>query len=931
MMQAKSAKGSPFESVLNVRLSDLLRKKGLASSTPEKAVGRKRHDISIKVGMLNAVIEAEKGTDTATRNRAKEEADSRLTGKTADIALALCYPDGTNGENLEEQTFLWAIRSPRTLQRNPEWVDGDLDDLVTVILSLPNELGDPDHLAKRLSNTLDSAVSLLDDATKTMLAEKMDLPMTGKDGLNNAAMRSLLVIGTAIMFHARLGKHLTKDAKPSKDYRYEPPTKYKGEWPPMGAGECAKSESPISAYSRAWGAILAVDYRPVFETALKAFSNPSPELSRATCKVAETVLEITAQAASLRHDLVGRIFHHILDSARYDGSFYTSTAAAAMLASLALREEEFKWGSPGGIKKLRVVDPSCGTGTLLMAAAERMRDLVNRAGGSNGLEKAFIENILHGYDTNLTAIHLAATTLGLLSPGTEFAKMNIERTFLGVDEDSGQASLGSLEFMPDGQPTLLGWAGGQQHVDDTKRRLSEVGKFDLVIMNPPFTRNTLRHAQFSRAETLALRKREQKIFQRYLKANGGGATLHMSSQGNNFVVLADRLAAAQGTVAAILPMVTATNPSSIGIRRFIADKFNVEMIVVPHDPLRQSFSENTAISELLLVCRRRKKGAKCAPARVVALTKNPETPAQAMVAANAIAGNESKDYIVEHKINGEKVIAGDWSAVQFLSPRLSALFDKLRDGGLFAVKPLAEFGDVLSGAEIRVTMDRREHAPREGMIALWNHKTNIITGMAASHDTYVEAKPNKKEKAQKLWAKRGRLMLPARLWLPLTRAPAVIVSRPAVASAWYPFNFSAEMETAEKEKREKAICLYINSSAGVLGMMGVRDFKKLGYPNFSIYSIGELPVPDFGDISDKQINAMAKAFDNHSGKELKSLRSMSQCPVRKKIDNAVADALGISHNDMDELRELLPAEPSISNKRYQKIPLHSAVTQGKRR
>ena len=927
MMQAKSAKGSPFESVLNVRLSDLLRKKGLASSTPEKAVGRKRHDISIKVGMLNAVIEAEKGTDTTTRNRAKEEADSRLTGKTADIALALCYPDGTNGENLAKQEFLWAVRTPRTVPHQPEWAKGDIDDLVTVILSLPNELGDPDMLANRLSNTLDTAVSLLYDDTKESLAMDLDLPTTGKTGLNNAAMRSLLVIATAIMFHARLG-NLKKVKKPNKPQRILSPA-LMDEWPPQNAKECANARVPINAFSRAWSLILTLDYRPVFETANKALMRTALDLSLAISHMAQTVLEVTGETASLRHDLVGRIFHRILDSARYDGSFYTSTAGASLLASLAFHEDGVKWDCPESVKKLRVVDPACGTGTLLMAAAERMRDLANRKGGNKELERALIENILHGYDTNLTATHLAATTLGLLSPETKFAKMNIERTFLGVDETSGQASLGSLEFMPNGQPTLLGWAGGQQHVDDTQRRISEVGKFDMVIMNPPFTRDSLRHRQFSPAETETLKKREQKIFQKYLK-NNNGATLHMSSQGNNFVVLADRLASSRGTVAAVLPMVTATNPSSRGIRRFIAEKFNIETIVVPHDPERQSFSENTTISELLLVCRR-KKGKKRAPARVVVLTKNPRTPAQAMMAANAIITGELKDYILNHKIPDAKILAGDWSAVQFMHARLSVLFEKLRGGEFFKSKALSDLGDMRMGQGVRGAFNRRQNAPPDGMIALWEHQTGVITKMTATHDFFVEAKTGKESQAQKLWAKRGRLMLPARLRLPLTRAPAVMLTRPAVGSAWCPFTFTADINVSGQKAREKALCLYINSSLGVLALLGVRDFKTLNYPHFSKESLGELPVPDFGKMPENKIKAMAAAFDKNNTAKFMPLRCMNRCPNRKKIDNAVADALGVSRDDLDELRELLPTEPSISGKRHQNTSTHPANARKKRR
>ena len=54
--------------------------------------------------------------------------------------------------------------------------------------------------------------------------------------------------------------------------------------------------------------------------------------------------------SGLRHDLLGRIFHRVLDTARYDGSFYTSTAAAVLLASLAIREQDADWTDPNAIE-----------------------------------------------------------------------------------------------------------------------------------------------------------------------------------------------------------------------------------------------------------------------------------------------------------------------------------------------------------------------------------------------------------------------------------------------------------------------------------------------------------------------------------------------------------------------------------------------------
>ena len=70
----------------------------------------------------------------------------------------------------------------------------------------------------------------------------------------------------------------------------------------------------------------------------------------------------------------------MLDTARYDGSFYTTTLQQRrLLATLAIDDRLCDWNDPAAIANLRITDPACGTGTLLMAAAERIRDLAPRS------------------------------------------------------------------------------------------------------------------------------------------------------------------------------------------------------------------------------------------------------------------------------------------------------------------------------------------------------------------------------------------------------------------------------------------------------------------------------------------------------------------------------------------------------------------------
>ena len=65
------------------------------------------------------------------------------------------------------------------------------------------------------------------------------------------------------------------------------------------------------------------------------------------------------------------------------------------------------------------------------------------------------KTFLWGYDINLTATHMAASTLGMLSPTTRFHRMNIHRALLGVFE--GDPYSGLSRTSSHGQARLAAW------------------------------------------------------------------------------------------------------------------------------------------------------------------------------------------------------------------------------------------------------------------------------------------------------------------------------------------------------------------------------------------------------------------------------------------------------------------------------------------
>ena len=782
--------------------------------------------------------------------------------------------------------------------------------LAQAVQQAPRSLSGADVAGQLLSDGLDEVVHRLKTQVRQALAKALDLPATQpasgrSDGYSVAAKRGMLVVATAMLFHHRVQDHLPVEC----------PAGFDGDWPPASATACAEQETAINAYREAWRAILAVDYRPVFETGRAALAAlpADPDTGQAIRHLGEVVTRVSERVSGLRHDLLGRIFHRVLDTARYDGSFYTSTAAAVLLASLAIREQDADWSDPNSVASLRICDPACGTGTLLMAAAERIRDLRNAAGRTapddeEALGLLLVEDVLWGYDVNLTATHMAASTLGMLSPTTRFHRMNIHRALLGVFE--GIAYLGSLDFLS-GQARLAAWPSATQQVDSQQGTAEPPPPMDLVIMNPPFTRDSLRHDQFSSADEQAIKRREKEVMEG--QPHRAAARLH--SSGGAFTVLAEKmLNTGSGALALILPSVVPTAPGNQELRRYLAQRFHIDTIVSSHDPERIYFSENTSIGEVLLICRRMSGNGPQPPTRVVNLARNPATPLEALDTAARIersgeaGGQDGRDFTVQ-QVDADRIERGDWFAVNFLSPFLVEAYRTLSEANTGAVptvrlSSLAEVGP--EGRRIRDSYTHSDMPTPSGRRALWYHKTDVTQSMAAQTDVYIEPKASKRHLADSYWEQGSQMLLPHRLWLPLARAAAVMLPERAVGSIWTPCR-------PHDPTIAKALCLYMNSTPGLLTLLGQRDNRKPAYPSFSLDTLRSLPVPDFAALGALERELLSNQFDRLQGATLQSFPRMTEDPVRQQIDETVVQALGLDAEWVSTIRRELAREPSVTD------------------
>ena len=169
----------------------------------------------------------------------------------------------------------------------------------------------------------------------------------------------------------------------------------------MRLDKVAGASSPKEILAIAWESILEKDYMPVFRPALAVLAalQDGKAIDDAIRVVAECANRVADSLSELGYDHAGPLYHRILGSAKSDGAFYTNNLSAVMLARLALTDDFVDWSDHEAVAALRIIDPACGTGTLLMACLQTIKARVTgfremSDEEHNTLHKSIVEDVL---------------------------------------------------------------------------------------------------------------------------------------------------------------------------------------------------------------------------------------------------------------------------------------------------------------------------------------------------------------------------------------------------------------------------------------------------------------------------------------------------------------------------------------------------------
>ena len=437
---------------------------------------------------------------------------------------------------------------------------------------------------------------------------------------------------------------------------------------------------------------------------------------------------------------------------------------------------------------------------------------------------------------------------------------------------------------------------------------SLTGLFDLVIMNPPFTRNDIRNRQYSQADRRSIQRRKIKIAE-FLADRDPSAfhAIDQTSVRTFFSPLGDALIRKmKGSFASIVPTTALTSASGIKERKFLAERFQIETIVTSHDPARINFSENTSIHESLLIARR--PGEERHPTRFVSLARMPSDTHEAILLSDLINRRQPLgSWGTEHSWPWPRIREGDWSAAQFYD---GALANAVYDLAALAGTVLTQAGTLChiepEGRRIRDAFLRNSTPDAPWTIPiLWDHSTKNQTAMNAEADVYGVPKPNRVDYAKHLQEKASRLLVVNRLRTDTVRVSACYAPQPLLGSAWI-----SVRPISPNPAFEHALCAWWNSTPGILTLLHCRA-KALDYPRFALASLRALLVPDPNRVD---IAPLADAFAATRTEALRPWPQMHGCPNRAILDQSAAQVLRINGRVIADWRKRIASEPTVSGK-----------------
>lgn len=942
-MTPQTSNDRSHESIINDTLARILRERLGFSAVAETLLDGKRPDIIVRPPQaLPVVLEIELEPAPTVEADALSRLGMDLDGEKVQNVFAVTVPARLR---TVDQQHLFARLEAATLEWQEWRSDGTSGPKLSGSVA---QLGNAVTLATPPSGDLEETVNILDEGARRAGSKLYVAPGTlarvakvfrTPPGDEVAHMAALVIIN-AMVFQERL-------AREQEAYQ------------PVNAARTGGIYSR-SVLLKLWESILEVDYYPIFimakDVVEELSSVEAPSVLEECARTAERLLGMGAVG---RHDLAGMIFNRLIADRKLLAAFYTSIPASTVLAGLVLSPDRWPnvdWTNVEALREFSVVDPACGTGTLLMAAYRQIFQNYAVSDVStpevNRLHRALVERVLFGADVVQAAIHLTAATLAAMSPTVRFAQMQLHTLFLRM-ESSGDIQLGSLDWLKAPQAQAF-FSGSEEQVgaengngDIVQRPLP-----DLVICNPPFAR---RGSDGGKGEALVrvLSAPEgdpeslKAIARRTSELLRGTPANQIAGHGASFTVLADRMVKPGGRLALVLPVTALFGESWRGIRQMLTSKYEVEFVVSSHDPGLRSLSYDTKIAETLVVARRLREDE--SPSRRGVFVNlwhaaYRETDALAIINAVNAAASSPVHGSDGPPVGGSPVMVGgeqwgeiihgplgseSWKGARWRNGATAQFAAALERGELWAADGTSAIAHIPVAPMKDVCNVGPQHRRIRGSLgvfdgyhgwneqaqfpAIWSLDSSVHQGLMAEPNAWLVPKPG--IAYELIWSQSGYIHMACDVRY---NAQPIMATRTSVRTlgvrAWHTLN-AHEDDPLLKAGREAALTLWSNSTLGLFLHANHSNRSQDGRGQGNKGMLETMLTLDIRSLHPWQLDAAQDIWRDFSDRKFESFHLCAVDPVRIELDRRIVqDLLGLGEDTVTavaRLRQLLASDPSI--------------------
>ena len=896
-----------------------------------------------------------------------------------EAAIALRYPDTVRfADNLRDALNIARLSYAVLYQdgsRFPAsgWLEGSVADLADLIrlVSVPQDAVD------RAANAMEQGIERAAVVLNRMAEQRPNITpaiarLLGLSDVPQTRRMASAIIANAMVFHQRIaGMHDT--VKPLR----------------LVCGP--NIANPQDETLAAWEHILNINYWAIFAIAKDILEQlPPRDAALVLSQLYATAQEIESADVAHAHDLTGQIFQRLISDRKYLATFYTLPASAALLARLAVAklstnqsfpptypsfrrkpesstpdQDGFDWSNPNAISQLRIADFACGTGALLSAVYEQIAARHERAGGDPAaLHTAMMEDVLYGCDVMPSAIHITGSTLSGIQPNVQFGQSRLYTLPYGRQQD-GTVAIGSLELLQrsdtqtlfnTNDPALRTGSAGEETAAQINVDIPDAG-FDLVIMNPPFTRNTGQEAAhigvFNPAfAAFEAKDVDQRDMSRRMSALTKGTCYHGNAGiASAFAALGDKKLKPGGVLALVLPLSAAAGLSWRAFRQLLEVGYSdISVLSIAANGKDMSFSSDTGMAECLVVARKSPAAHNVGannhsprpPAYFTSLRNRPAGFAQAAAVANGVITVDDVRAIDDGPYGGTQLTVGDQVAGEMLTARQSdegeswgsvrlqdyALAQtayalsrsklwlpgeptelELKTELLGVVGKLGMYHLDISGPPPRAPFARTNPSPTATYPCLWNHDAKKETRIVCEPDSQLQARVGLETKAAAVWATASRAHLNRDLRFNSQPLTAAFTGQKSMGGISWP------NVIFDDPRYDYAFAIWSNSTLGLLAYWWHSNRQQDGRGRTTIRAAESLTVLDLRTLTDAQLATTEAIFDEFRDKELQPAYLADADPNRALLDRRViCDLLGFDESTYAAVRRLSAkwcAEPSV--------------------